>query len=108
MKTLTDEKQLATAPATEPSLQTFSTTLNNGKTIIIREMTGKDLIYMEEELADMKETRRSFHLIERLNVGAEKITYEEIENLGVRDIRSITELVEKANGEDGSEKQDPK
>lgn len=111
MKTLPDENQLVAAPvegAAIPSLQTFSATLNSGKTITIREMTGKDLIYMEEELSDMKETRRSFHLIERLNVGSEKITYEDIEKLGVRDIRAITELVEKANGEGDTEGQDPK
>jgi len=83
-----------------PELETFSVTLRNGTSITIREMTGKDLVYMEEELGDMKDTRRSFHIIERLNVGPNSLSYEEIENMGVRDIKAISELVAKANGED--------
>lgn len=111
MRTVTETEAQQSAAATDakpnPShgLQTFTATLRNGKTITIREMTGRDLVYMEEELKDMGETRRSFHLIERLNVGDSSISYDEIESLGVRDIRAISELVAKANGDD---EEDPK
>ena len=39
-------------------------------------------------------------IIERLIVGDDKITYEEILDLGVRDFRKLSELVAKANGGD--------
>lgn len=108
MRTVTDETPKVSSAPSETSfsgLQTFTASLKNGKTITIREMTGRDLVFMEEELKGMGDTRRSFHLIERLNVGANKISYEEIENLGVRDIKAISELVSKANGD---EEEDPK
>lgn len=86
---------------------TFSATLKDGREVIIREMKGSDLIYMEEELGKFGETKRSFYLIERLNVGSNKITFEDIAELGIQDIKIISELVAKANGvEDGEE--DPK
>lgn len=105
MRTVTDQStpaplNVANAPSLPSiNLETFSTTLRNGKTVAIREMTGKDLVYIEEELAKLGETRKSFHIIELLNVGEEKITYDEIEALGVKDIRKISELIEKANGD---------
>ena len=86
-------------------LETFSATLKNGTVVTIREMTGRDLVYMEEELGDLKETRKSFLLLERLNIGEHKITYEDIERMPFKDIKVISELVSKANG---SEEEDPK
>jgi hypothetical protein len=89
--------------------ETFSATLSDGREIVIREMKGSDLIYMEEELAKFGETKKSFYLIERLNVGSTKITFEEIADLGIRDIKTISELVAKANGaEEDEEGEDPK
>lgn len=92
-----------TPTLTNSSLQTFSAILKDGREIVIREMTGRDLIYMEEELSKLGETRRSFHLMERLNVGEHKVSFEEIEQLGVRDIKAISELISKANGDSESE-----
>lgn len=89
-------------------LEVFRTTLRNGKTVTIREMTGKDLVYIEEELAKLGETRKSFHIIELLNVGEDRVSYDEIEALGVKDIRKISELIEKANGDSESEGKNPK
>jgi hypothetical protein len=43
-------------------------------------------------------------IIERLIVGDDKITYDEILDLGVRDFKKLSELVAKANG---SEDEDP-
>jgi len=39
-------------------------------------------------------------IIERLIVGDDKITYDEILDLGVRDFKKLSELVAKANGSD--------
>lgn len=87
---------------------TFSAKLKDGREIVIREMKGSDLIYMEEELGKFGETKKSFYLIERLNVGANKITFDEISELGIQDIKTISELVAKANGAEGDEEKDPK
>lgn len=85
--------------------ETFSCTLTDGRVITIREMTGRDLIYMEEDLAKFGETKKSFYLIERLNVGSQTVTFDEIADLTLKDIKKITELVSKANG---GEPEDPK
>ena len=108
MQTVTNETVKSTPEtkaASAPSLLTFSTTLSDGREIVIREMTGRDLIYMEEELAKFSETKKSFYLIERLNVGTTKIPFEEIADLGIRDIKKISDLITKANGE---AEEDPK
>lgn len=110
MRTVISDSQSA-APAektkTEYSGPTFTAILKDGREITIREMKGSDLIYMEEDLAKFGETKKSFYLIERLNVGSNKITFDEITDLGVQDIKTISELVSKASGvEDGVE--DPK
>jgi hypothetical protein len=39
-------------------------------------------------------------IIERLIVGDDKVTYDEILDMGVRDFRKLSELVAKANGDD--------
>jgi hypothetical protein len=92
-----------------PELETFSTKLSDGREITIREMTGRDLLYMEDELTDMKETRRSFHLLERLNVGPNSVSFDDIADLSFRDIKALTELVTKVS-EIGTQegKEDPK
>lgn len=106
---IADHSQSTPDKATEMKYSgpTFSATLKDGREVIIREMKGADLIFMEEELSKFGETKRSFYLIERLNVGPNKITFEEIAELGIQDIKTISELVAKANGvEEGGE--DPK
>jgi hypothetical protein len=104
MRTISDnENQVTTTPKktkTVPNLETFSTTLNDGREIIIREMTGRDLIYMEKDLTKAGDVEKGMRIIERLIVGDDKITYDEILDLGVRDFRKLSELVAKANGGD--------
>lgn len=103
MRTVTNETAQST-PETS-NLLTFTTTLTDGREIVIREMTGRDLIYMENELSKFKETERSFYLIERLNVGSNKVLFDDIADMGIRDIKNILDLVTKANGE---AEEDPK
>jgi len=104
MRTVSDDSAQTAAPAkpvkTKPNLQTFSTVLADGREITIREMTGRDLIYMEKDLAKEGDVAKGMKIIERLIVGDDKVTYEEILDMGVRDFRKLSELVAKANGDD--------
>jgi hypothetical protein len=102
MRTISDDGA-QTAPATKKqpaksNLQTFGTTLSDGREIVIREMTGRDLIFMEKDLSKAGDVEKGMKIIERLIVGDDKITYEEILDLGVRDFRKLSDLVAKANG----------
>jgi hypothetical protein len=103
MRTISDDSAQAT-PVTKkktmPKLETFSTTLSDGREIAIREMTGRDLIYMEKDLTKAGDVEKGMRIIERLIVGEDKITYDEILDLGVKDFRKLSDLVAKANGTD--------
>ena len=83
-----------------PKLQTFTATLSDGREITIREMTGRDLVYLEKDLAKEGDVSKGMKIIERLIVGDDKVTYDEILDMGVRDFRKLSELVAKANGDD--------
>ena len=104
MRTISDnENQVTTAPKktkVTPKLETFSTVISDGREITIREMTGRDLVYLETNLAKEGDVSKGMRIIERLIVGDDKITYDEILDLGVRDFRKLSELVAKANGTD--------
>lgn len=104
MRTLSNdsvESTPATKKTSKPTqLETFSTTLSDGREITIREMTGRDLIFMEKDLSKAGDVEKGMKIIERLIVGEDKITYDEILDLGVRDFRKLSDLVAKANGTD--------
>jgi hypothetical protein len=103
MRTISDDSVQST-PVTkkkaQPTLETFSTTLSDGREITIREMTGRDLIFMEKDLSKAGDVEKGMKIIERLIVGDDKVTYEEILDLGVRDFRKLSDLVAQANGGD--------
>jgi len=103
MRTVSDEN-IVTPPKSvkkaQPSLPTYSTTLSDGREITIREMTGRDLIFMEKDLSKAGDVERSMKILERLIVGEDKITYDEIIDLGVRDFKKLSDLVAKANGDE--------
>jgi len=107
MRTVSDDNaKLAAATSTAPkakALDTFSTTLKDGRTITIREMTGRDLLYMEKDLTKAGDIEKGMRIIERLIVGDDKITYDEIQDLGVKDFKKLSELVAKANGDEDSD-----
>ena len=107
MRTISDDSVQAapaTKKSTKPTLETFSTTISDGRTITIREMTGRDLIFMEKDLSKAGDVEKGMKIIERLIVGEDKITYEEILDLGVRDFKKLSTLVAEASG---SEDDDP-
>jgi hypothetical protein len=104
MRTISDDSVQST-PVTKKmktisKLETYSTTLTDGREITIREMTGRDLIYMEKDLTKAGDVEKGMRIIERLIVGDDKITYDEILDLGVKDFRKLSDLVAKANGTD--------
>jgi len=103
MRTISNDTVQST-PATKntgkSNLQTFSTTISDGRTITIREMTGRDLIYMEKDLTKAGDVEKGMRIIERLIVGEDKITYDEILDLGVRDFKKLSTLVSEASGGD--------
>ena len=108
MRTVSDDNAkpaVTPAPSGKKALDTFSTTLKDGRTITIREMTGRDLLYMEKDLTKAGDIEKGMRIIERLIVGDDKITYDEIQDLGVKDFKKLSELVAKANGDD--EESDP-
>ena len=102
MRTISDDAEQQTAPSKTkkktPKLQTYTATLSDGREIEIREMTGRDLLYMEKELGSAGDVERGMRIIERLIVGEDTITYEEILDLGVRDFRSLSSVVAEASG----------
>jgi len=107
MRTISDDSA-STAPATKkvktmPKLETYSTVLADGREITIREMTGRDLIYMEKDLTKAGDVEKGMRIIERLIIGDDKITYDEILDLGVKDFRKLSEIVSKASGTDGED-----
>ena len=102
MRTISTEAGQST-PAAEPKqkkVETFSTTISDGREIQIREMTGRDLLYMEKELGKAGDVERGMKIIEHLVVGSDKISYEEILDLGVKDFKKLSDLVAKASGSD--------
>lgn len=100
----TEETAVASKSATpKKETPTFSTTLSDGREIIIREMTGRDLLYMEKDLSKAGDVEKGMKIIERLSVGINKITYEEVLDLGVRDFKKISDLVGQASGTDEDE-----
>jgi hypothetical protein len=101
-----EDQPVITRPKPQPKLASFTTTLTDGREITVREMTGRDLIYMEKDLSKAGDIEKGMKIIERLTVGTSKITYEEVLDLGVRDFKKLSDLVAKASGTD--EDEDPK
>jgi len=98
-----DSNQVKTTSIPHKGLDTFTTVLKDGRTITIREMTGRDLIFMEKDLSNTGDVEKGMRIIERLIVGDEKITYDEIQDLGVRDFKKLSELIAKANGDESTD-----
>lgn len=101
-----EDLPVITRPKPQPKLASFTTTLTDGREITVREMTGRDLIYMEKDLSKAGDIEKGMKIIERLTVGTSKISYEEVLDLGVRDFKKLSDLVAKASGTD--EDEDPK
>jgi hypothetical protein len=99
----TEQAPVVTKPKAQPKLVTYSTTLTDGREVTVREMTGRDLLYMEKDLSKAGDVEKGMKIIERLCVGINQLTYEEVLDLGVRDFRKISDLVAQASGTDEDE-----
>jgi hypothetical protein len=102
----TEQEPVVTKPKAQPKLSTYSTRLTDGREITIREMTGRDLLFMEKDLSNAGDIEKGMKIIEKLCVGIDRLTYEDVLDLGVRDFKKISDLVGKASGAD--EEDDPK
>lgn len=102
MRTISGDTPKPTVSAT-PDRPTFTTTLTTGREVTVREMTGRDLVQMEKDFSKVGDTERAMRLVERLVVGDDKITYDEILDLGIRDFKRLSELVAKASETDEDE-----
>jgi hypothetical protein len=105
MRSINSDETMPTTPVRKtskptPDLETFSTILADGREITIREMTGRDLLYMEKDLTKAGDVEKGMRIIERLIIGDDKVTYDEILDLGVKDFKKLSDLVAKANGTD--------
>lgn len=104
MRTISNDGEQPVATATKkpsaPALNTYSATISDGRVITIREMTGRDLVFMEKDLSKIGDVEKGMKIIERLIVGEDKITYDEILDLGVRDFKKLSALVADASGAD--------
>jgi len=98
MRTISSETEtVASTPKKETKPTSYSTTLSDGRKIVIREMTGRDLVHMEKDQSKAGDVEKGLKLIERLSIGDDKITYDEIIDLGIRDIKKLNELVADAS-----------
>ena len=100
MRTISNDEVATPKTNKQSQLETFSATLKDGRVITVREMTGRDILYMEKELAKATEFERGMKMIERLVVGDEKITYEEIIDLSNKEIKKLSDIVAQASGTD--------
>ena len=101
MRTISNEAEtVAPTPKKDTKQKSYSTTLSDGRKIVIREMTGRDLVHMEKDQSKAGDVEKGLKLIERLVIGEDKITYDEIVDLGVRDIKKLNAIVAEASGAD--------
>jgi hypothetical protein len=85
----------------------FTTTLSNGRTVSLREMTAGDLLYLEKTLGNHGDMERSLKLAVRLSTGDGKISYEDLQKLKMRDLKTVTALLSKAGDVENDEDEFP-
>ena len=90
----------------EVDSETFSTTLSNGRQIVLREMMAGDLLYLEKSLGNLGDTERSLKLIVRLSTSEGRVTYEDLQKLKMRDLKKVTNLLTEASGVDEDDEDD--
>lgn len=85
---------------TEADSELFSTTLSNGRPVVLREMTAGDLLYLEKALGNLGDTERSLKLIARLSTSEGRVSYEDLQKLKMKDLKKVTNLLTEAGGMD--------
>ena len=82
----------------EVESETFTTTLSNGRQIVLREMMAGDLLYLEKSMGNLGDTERSLKLIVRLSTSEGRVTYEDLQKLKMKDLKKVTDLLTQASG----------
>lgn len=77
---------------------TYETTLSDGRKVIMREMSARDLLFMEKNMSKVGDIERGMRIAERLSIEPGKITFPEIQKLNIRDFRKVSELAAKSGG----------
>lgn len=81
-----------------------STTLSNGRVIKAREMTGKDLIYMDSKaLRNRPNLEKMAYMVSNLALNETPISMEEIRTMPARDIKKVTILFGEMAGSEEEE-----
>ncbi len=89
----------------EEDSQLFGATLSNGKEVVLREMTAGDLLYLEKALGNLGDMERSLKLAVRLSTEGGRISYDDVKNLKMKDLKKVTDLLSKA-GDTGEDDED--
>ena len=85
----------------------FATTLTSGRAVALRAMTAGDLLFLEKTLGGVGDMERSLKLAARLSTSDGRISYEDLQKLSMRDLKSITKLLEKAGDAEDDEDEFP-
>lgn len=82
----------------------FSTVLTNGREIKAREMTGKDLIFMDSKsLRNRSNLEKMAYMVSNLALAETPVSIDEIRSMAARDIKKITVLFGKMAGSEEEE-----
>lgn len=95
-----DEETTAVHSSMDEADEFFEATLSSGKSVVMREMSAADLLYLEKTLGNVGDMERSMRLAARLSTGNGKITFDELQKLKMKDLKKVTELLGKAGGTD--------
>lgn len=98
-------KETRVAREVESDSELFSTTLDNGRVVTLREMTAGDLLYLEKSLGNAGDMERSLKLAVRLSCENGRVTYDDLQRLKMKDLRKVTALLVDA-GDTGEEDED--
>lgn len=84
----------------EANSETFTDTLSNGRTVTLREITAGDLLYLEKSLGNVGDMERSMKLAARLSCGEGRVTFDDLQKLNMKDLRTVTALLTDAGQTD--------
>ena len=91
----------------ESGSETFTGTLSSGRQVTLREMTAGDLLYMEKSLSNAGDMERSLKLAVRLSCEPNRVTYDDLQKMKMKDLKVVTGLLTQAGQTDDDEDEFP-
>lgn len=84
----------------EKAVETFTAFLSDGREINFRGVIAKDLLVLEKQSmkSPFGDMERGIRLAERLSLAPNKLSRVDIESMGVKDFRIISDLIAQASG----------